>query len=133
MNYFKILGIVFGTVAFLKPVCLHLIPWDENRFLGNTYREKRPLWIIPVALSGLALVAFTWYMELNTNIRYSFVITLMFSLTAIKAVTFIFNYSRFQKWVAGMLSRDGGRKIVITDLFVSLFGLALIVLSLVLI
>lgn len=132
MNYFKILGIIFGLLAFLKPFYMHILPWDENRFIAKAYTDKRPWWIIPVALTGLALVAFTWYKELTTDVRYSLVITIMFSLTAIKAIMFIFDYSRFQKWVAGMLSKEGGRGIVITDLFASLFGLLLIVLSLLL-
>lgn len=129
MNYFKTLGIVFGLLAFLKPVYLHLIPWDENRFISKAYSEKRPSWIIAVALVGLALVAFTWYKELTTNIRYSLVITLFFSLSAIKAILFIFDYSRFQKWVADMISRDKGRKIVMIDMLVSLLGLILIIAS----
>lgn len=132
MNYFKILGIIFGTVAFLKPFYMHILPWDENSFIAKTYTDKRPWWIIPVALAGLALVAFTWYKELTTDIKYSMVITIMFSLTAIKAIMFIIDYSRFRKWVEGMLSKDGGRKIILTDLFVSFFGLVLIALTLIL-
>ena len=59
MNYFKILGVTFGLIAFLKPFYMHLLPWDENRFIAKAYTEKRPGWIIPVALIGLALVGST--------------------------------------------------------------------------
>lgn len=85
MNYFQILGIGFGLIAFLKPFYMHVIPWDENKFIAKAYSEKRPGWIIPVAVLGLLLVGFTWYKELTTDIRYSLIITIMFSLTAIKA------------------------------------------------
>ncbi len=129
MNYFKTLGIIFGLMAFLKPVYLHLIPWDENRFISKTYSEKRPSWIVAVALVGLVLVAFTWYMELTTDIRYSLVITLLFSLSAIKAIMFIFDYTRFQNWVAVMINRDKGREIIMIDMLVSLLGLILIIAS----
>jgi len=32
MNYFKVLGIVFGLAAFLKLFYMHFLPWDENSF-----------------------------------------------------------------------------------------------------
>lgn len=129
MNYFQILGIVFGLVAFLKPFYMHVLPWDENKFIANTYKEKRPAWIIPVALIGLALVGFTWYMEVVTDIRYSLVITIMFSLTAIKAIVFIVDYRKFYNWVAGMLKKDEGKKIVLVDVAAGVFGLVMIAFS----
>lgn len=132
MNYFQILGVGFGLVAFLKPFYMHVIPWDENKFIAKTYTVKRPVWILPVAIMGLVLVGFTWYKELTTEIRYSLVITIMFSLTVIKALFFIFDYSKFQKWVAGMLSNDKGRKVVIVDIIAGIFGLVLITASIIL-
>jgi hypothetical protein len=42
MNYFKVLGIVFGLAALLKPFYMHLLPWDENQFIEKFYSEKRP-------------------------------------------------------------------------------------------
>jgi hypothetical protein len=130
MSYFKILGIVCGLAAFLKPFYMHLLPWDENKFIAKAYKEKRPKWIIPVAILGLALVGFTWYKELTTDIPYSMVITILFSLTAVKAIMFIFDYQRFQKWVADMLKKEKGKKIILIDILVGIFGLAVIVASL---
>ena len=131
MNYFKVLGISFGLLAFLKPFYMHLLPWDENRFIAKTYTEKRPGWIVWVALTGLILVALTWYMELTTSIEYSWIVTIMFSLTAVKAILFIFDYRKFYKWAAGMLNKDKGRKIIVVDIFAGLFGVIMIVLSIV--
>jgi len=129
MNYFKALGIIFGLLAMLKPFYMHLIPWDENKFIAKAYTQKRPKWIVPVAIAGLLLVAFTWYKELTTDVAYSMVITILFSLTAIKAIMFIFNYKKFQKWVSGMLAEKKGRKIVLVDIVVGLFGVVVIVAS----
>jgi len=131
MNYFKVLGIAFGLTAFLKPFYMHLIPWDENKFIAKTYTEKRPGWIVWVALIGLSLVGLTWYMELTSRIEYSWIISVMFSLTAVKAILFIFDYRKFYEWVAGMLDKDKSRKIILVDIFAGLFGLAMIVLSIV--
>jgi|UniRef100_A0A7C1FSW5 hypothetical protein len=129
MNYFLILGIVMGTVALLKPVYMHLIPWDENRFIAKAYAEKRPAWVIVVALIGLGLVGLTWYLHFTSGVAYSLVITLLFSLTAVKGLTLLLDYQRFQQWVAGMLRRDGGRQIVWIDVGVSLIGLVMIAVS----
>ncbi|KOH42668.1 hypothetical protein [Sunxiuqinia dokdonensis] len=129
MNYFQILGVGFGIVALLKPFYMHVLPWDENKFIAETYTEERPNWILPIAIMGLVLVCYTWYKELTTEIRYSLIITIMFSLTAIKAVFFIFDYSKFQKWVAGLLIKNKGKNVVIVDVFAGIFGLVLIAAS----
>jgi hypothetical protein len=132
MSYFKILGIVFGLAAMLKPVYMHLIPWDENKFIARAYTKERPKWIVPVAVLGLLLVAFTWYKELTTDVAWSMVITIIFSLTAIKATIFIFNYEKFQKWVAGMIAEKQGKKIVWIDIVAGIFGAIVIAASIML-
>ncbi len=129
MNYFKILGLVFGLAAFLKPVYMHLIPWDENKFIATTYSKKRPAWIVPVAVMGLLLVAFTWYKHFTAGVPYSIILTLLFSLTAVKGITLLFNYDQFYKMVAKLLSKNKGRDIVIIDIAAGIFGLVLILLA----
>lgn len=129
MSYFKILGIIFGLAAMLKPFYMHLIPWDENKFIAKAYTKKRPRWVVPVAVVGLVLVGVTWYKELTTDIPYSMIITLIFSLTAIKAIFFIFNYEKFQQWVAGMLAKDAGKKVVLVDILAGVFGLIVLTTS----
>ena len=131
MNYFQVLGIGFGLIAFLKPFYMHLIPWDENKFIAKAYTEKRPKWVVPIAVFGLLIVAFTWYKELTTDFKYSIIISVMFSLTAVKAILFLFDYKRFYNWVSGMLKKDKGKKIVLVDIYAAIFGLALIILSLI--
>jgi len=130
MNYFKILALIFGCLALFKPFYMHLIPWDENKFIAKAYSEKRPVWIVPVCILGLLLVAFTWYKYLNTDIDYSLIITILFSLTAIKGLALLFNYQQFQKWVAKMLSKNKGREIVMIDIGAGVFGLAVVLLAL---
>jgi len=131
MNYFKALGILFGLAAMLKPVYMHVLPWDENKFLAKTYAEKRPLWIIPVAVLGLLLVAITWYIELTTEVNYSMVITIIFSLTAIKALLFLFDYQKFHIWLQQKLKEDSGKKIVIVDIWAGALGVIVVVTSIV--
>lgn len=130
MNYFQILGLIFGLLALLKPLYMHIIPWDENRFIAKTYSEKRPAWILPVAVLGLLLVCFTWFMELTTLVPYSMIITVLFSLTAIKGLTLLFNYEKFHSFVSGMLSKDRGKDIILIDALVGVFGLIVVIISL---
>ena len=42
MNYFKVLGIIFGLLAMLKPFYMHLIPWDENKFIAKVTHKNAP-------------------------------------------------------------------------------------------
>lgn len=129
MNYFKVLGIIFGLLALLKPVYMHVIPWDENKFIEKAYAENRPSWILPVAVVGLMLVAFTWYKHFALDVPYSIVLTIIFSITAIKALALIFNYKRFYEWVTSMLNKDKGRDIVLVDIGAGLFGLVVVLLA----
>ncbi|KJS22854.1 MAG: hypothetical protein VR72_03830 [Clostridiaceae bacterium BRH_c20a] len=129
MNYFKFLALIFGLAAFLKPFYMHLLPWDENTFLAKAYNKKRPGWIIPVVTFGLLLVAFTWYKYLTTDIPYSIVITILFSLTAVKGLTLLFKYELFQQWVAKMLKKNKGREIVLLDIGTGIFGFIIVLLA----
>ena len=131
MNYFKILGIVFGTVAMLKPFYMHILPWDENKFIAKAYSRKRPFWVLAVGIAGLLLVLLTWYIHFTENIPYSLILTLLFSLTAIKAILFIFDYRKFQNWVEKMLKKDKGRKIVLVDIMAGIFGMIVIIVSII--
>ena len=126
MNYFKVLGIVFGLAAFLKPFYMHLLPWDENSFIEKFYSEKRPPYIVVIALLGLALIALTWYLHFTLDIANSIYITVLFSLTAVKALVLLLDYQKFQKTVAAMLSKDQGRGVVLIDIAASAFGLVIL-------
>jgi len=122
MNYFKVLGIVFGLAAFLKPFYMHLLPWDENSFIEKFYSEKRPPYIVVIALLGLALVALTWYLHFTLGID----LTVLFSLTAVKALVLLLDYQKFQKTVAAMLRKDRGRGVILVDIAASAFGLVIL-------
>ncbi len=132
MNYFQVLGLVFGLAAMLKPVYMHVLPWDEKAFLAKAYDARRPAWVVPVAVVGLAWVAATWYLHLAAGVPYSWVVTVLFSLTALKAIALLFDYGRFQRWVADLLAKDRGRGVVMVDLAVGAVGLAIVALAFVL-
>ncbi|MGM0653178.1 MAG: hypothetical protein ACQES4_10435 [Bacillota bacterium] len=132
MNYFKVLGIIFGLAAFLKPFYMHLLPWDENSFIEKFYTKKRPTYIVAIALLGLALIALTWYFHFTLDVANSIYITVLFSLTAIKALVLLLDYQKFQKTVAAMLSKDSGRRVVLIDIGASVIGLVILILTFIL-
>ena len=132
MNYFKVLGIIFGLAAFLKPFYMHLLPWDENSFIEKFYTKKRPPYIVVIALLGLALVALTWYFHFTLDITNSIYMTVLFSLTAIKALVLLLDYQKFQKTVASMLRKDRGRAVVLVDIGASVFGLVILIVTFIL-
>ncbi len=132
MNYFKVLGIIFGLAAFLKPFYMHLLPWDENSFIEKFYTEERPPYIVAIALLGLALVVLTWYLHFTLGVANSIYITVLFSLTAIKALVLLLDYQKFQKTVAAMLRKDRGRGVVLVDIGASVIGLIILVVTFIL-
>ena len=83
------MALIFGAAAALKPFYMHVLPWDERTFIARAYGKERPRWVVPVAAAGLALVAFTWYVELTTDVPYSLVITILFSLTVVKGLVLL--------------------------------------------
>ncbi len=132
MNYFTVLGIIFGLAAFLKPFYMHLLPWDENSFIEKFYTEERPPYIVAIALLGLALVVLTWYLHFTLGVANSIYITILFSLTAIKALVLLLDYQKFQKTVAAMLRKDRGRGIVLVDIGASVIGLVILIFTFIL-
>ncbi|MGM0688788.1 MAG: hypothetical protein ACQESO_04300 [Bacillota bacterium] len=132
MNYFKVLGIVFGLAAFLKPFYMHLLPWDEKSFIEKFYSEKRPPFIIVIALLGLFLIVLTWYLHFTLDVENSIYLTVLFSLTAIKALVLLLDYQKFQKTVAAMLRKDRGRGVILIDIGASVIGLIILVVTFIL-
>lgn len=131
MNYFRLLGLIFGIMALLKPFYMHLLPWDEFSFIEKFYGKKRGFSLTIIVVLGLVLVAFTWYQHFSMDIPYSLILTVLFSLTAIKGLTLLFDYKRFQGWVEKMLQREKGQ-IVLIDIGVSLLGLVIIIATMIL-
>lgn len=129
MNYFKVLGIIFGLAALLKPFYMHLLPWDENSFIERFYSEKRPPYIVFIALLGLTLIALTWYLHFALDVANSIYMTVLFSLTAIKALVLLLDYQKFQKTVAAMLNKDRGRGVILVDIGASVIGLIILVVT----
>ena len=131
MNYFFYLGIIFGLIAALKPFYMHVIKWDENKFIAKAYKKNRSPVLVLISLIGLALIILTWILHFMLDVKYSIVITLLFSITLIKIFFLIFDYDRFHQWIYTMLKEDK-KKIVKIDSLAGIFGIIVIIISFIL-
>ncbi len=117
-------------MIILTRFLIELFPkrWKEFE-LNSAYTEEKPKWIWYVAIVGLIVIIFTWYMHFTTDVPYSIVITLIVSLTVIKTSQVLFNYEKFRAFVVKLFTED--RKtltklnIVILILGIAVFSLGL--------
>jgi hypothetical protein len=72
--------------------------------LDSAYTESKPRWIYLLGVFGLGLVGYSWYRVAVTDVRYSWVITALLSLTLVKVFNLTFNYERFREFVANTLN-----------------------------
>lgn len=130
MNYFQILSFSLGAVIILTRFLIEFFPkrWKEFE-LNSAYTEEKPKWIWYVAIFGLIIIAFTWYMHFTTDVPYSIVITLFVSLTVLKTSQVLFNYENFRSLVVRLFNEE--RKtltklnVVILILGIAVFSLGL--------
>lgn len=126
MNYFQLLGTLLGLAAFLKPIYLLILPKNWRQTLLKVYTIHRPRWILPLTIVGFLIVFYTWWYEYHTDLSHSWFITLILSASALKGMTLIFNYHRFQKLVAKLLSENQGKKTIYLDSAISFIGILLL-------
>lgn len=82
-----------------------------------------------IALLGLVLIALTWYLLFTLGLANSIYNTVLFSLTAVKALVLLIDNEKLQKAVAAMLRKNRGRGIVLVDIGASAIGLIILVFS----
>lgn len=130
MTYFSLLSIIWGILIVTIRSFIHLIPERWKTFeLETVYKEKKPSCIPFVTIGGIALVAFTWYKELTTDVDYSLFVTILLTLTLVKIGQLTFNYTNFRRFVYRALVEDR-RMIVWINIATTMIGSILILLGL---
>lgn len=97
MLFFKITCFIWAAIAILSRVAMAIMKekwsvWEEN----NVYKEKRPWWVIVVAILGLITIAAIWIVYIQLKIPYGWVLATLITLTAIKILTLLFHYDNFR-------------------------------------
>jgi dolichol kinase len=98
INYFSFLCFVWAAVGIAsRLLMIHLGDRWSKWELEKAYSQKKPKWIYTVGMLSLIIVGFTWYKVVVSQVRYSWIIALLVSLTLIKVFTLIFNYQQFRE------------------------------------
>jgi hypothetical protein len=72
--------------------------------LEKAYSEEKPKWIYLIGVISLAVIAFTWYQVITLQVKFSWIIAALVTLTIIKVASLLFNYSAFRAFAASMLN-----------------------------
>ncbi len=89
--------------------------WNKilNGFLGGkwnkwelekAYSESKPKWIYFLGIFSLSIVGFTWYEVFNLEIKHSWIMAVLVTITLIKVFNLVFNYNKFREFVKSVLN-----------------------------
>ncbi|MBN2653464.1 MAG: hypothetical protein JXR63_13880 [Spirochaetales bacterium] len=131
LNYFSVLAFSWAGIGIISRILMFFLgdrwaKWELNR----AYSEKRPKWIIFVAVFFLILVVVTWVQVGITDIRGSWIIAVLLSLVLIKVSTWVFNYNSFRNFAEVMLKDR--KKMRILNIFVLVLSIAMILMGILL-
>lgn len=127
LNYFSYLCFFWAFIGIVTRILMTVYGkrWNEWE-MNNAYKEEKPKWIYLISILGIFLVIFTWYQVFNLNIRHSWIIASILSLTLIKISALLFNYEKFRAFASETLNNPK-KKI---RLNVSVFIISIIMISL---
>lgn len=127
---FRWIALIWGLLAILtKPVFFTLLgkKW-RGWLLNNAYREgQRPRWILWISIPLVMLIGLTWWRVFVEPVQLSWILAALMTLSAVKLITLIFDYSRFQHWVNQLLQNKQKERVMVITVTIS--GLLLIVLA----
>jgi len=122
MNYFRVLCFIWAIVGLVTRFLIVSlgVSWKEWE-LGKAYTRSKPRWIYFVAVFAFMVVTFTWYKVFTTEVRYSWIMALLVSLTLIKVFLLIFNYERFRSFIENIL--NDRKKLTLLNISVLVFSI----------
>ena len=108
MLYFQFLALIFGTVMLtLAPaVAIKGERWTDL-FQEILFPEKQPVWLWVAGAASVFLVLITWYMELTSSVRLSWLMTIFITLALPKSYLLLFRYRQTREVI--LLMMDKGR------------------------
>ncbi|HPI97630.1 MAG TPA: hypothetical protein PLV56_02710 [Synergistales bacterium] len=130
MFYFKLITLIFGVLAITMAPVIFFMPGKYRHFLSSVLLpEKRAPWIwLPVFAYG-ALLILTWYVEFNSSVRLSWVVTLIFSMGLVKIYLILFRYDQFREILLKLMEKDRlfqwglGSLSYVTGIFILVLGM----------
>ncbi len=105
INYFSLLCFGWAIVGITTRILMVVFGDKWNKWeMEHAYTKKKPAWIYVVGGLGLALVIFTWYQVFNLDVKYSWIIGVLISLSLIKISALLFNYNKFREFASETLN-----------------------------
>ncbi|MBS4538922.1 hypothetical protein GOQ27_10625 [Clostridium sp. D2Q-11] len=128
LNYFSTLCFAWAFVGIGSRILMirygkKWIDWE----LDKAYAKEKPKWIYIVSVISLIIVGYTWYQVFNMDIKYSWIIAILVSLTLIKIFNLIFNYDKFREFVDSTLNNK--RKFKQLNISVFIFSIIFILMG----
>ena len=104
-TYFSVLAFGWAGLGVGSRVAMFMMKdrwksWEMN----SAYAEQRPAWVWVAGLAGLLLIALTWYMVITTDVRFSWILAVLVSLTGVKVSVLLFDYERFRRFASETLA-----------------------------
>lgn len=112
MIYFRILGVSLGGIMILGGLWVASDPQGWEKRIVRIYPERRPRWAGLSSLIVLALVLWTWVEFLIRSNAYTFVITLMVSLSFAKILASSLFYTKCREIIFGLFSEPLALRVV---------------------
>jgi len=129
MNYFSYLCFFWALVGLISRFFIVRYGKKWNKWeLDKAYTKKKPGWVYFLGFFGILLVVFSWYKVFTTNVKYSWIIALLISLTLIKVFNLIFNYNKFRQFVVKTLKNT--KRWLLINIAIIIFSIILLLMGL---
>lgn len=130
MNYFSFLCFFWALIGIVSRISMFVMKNKWNTWeLNKVYSEIKPLWVNIICIFGITLIILTWVMVFITQIKHSWIIAALISITGIKVIMLLFNYDKFRRFVNNALYNKD--KMIIINVSVIVLSILLIWMGLV--
>jgi len=129
LNYFQLLCLLWALLGMGSCLLMGLLGRRWNNWeLEKAYGRRKPKWLIGGGLSGMLLIAYTWYAVFSLGIAHGWIMAVLISLTAVKIYMLIFRYAEFREFVKATLNSK--RKMLRLNLAVLSFSVICLLMAL---
>lgn len=125
LNYFAVISFFWAFIGLFTRFIIFISgrywnDWEEN----VAYTDEKPKWLIIVHIFAIALILFTWYMVITSDVTASWIIAFLMTCILVKILFQLFKYAEFKTYVKKIMHND---KIFCTiNIAVTIFSLCLI-------
>ena len=127
-NYFQVVCFLWAAIGIVSRIAMAVMgeKWAKWE-LKSAYGSKKPKWIYVVGIAGYGVVLLTWYKFFTTDIKLSWIIALLVTLTVIKISILLFNYNAFRQFA--METLHDKNKMLKLNIAVVILSIALVLMG----